>query len=130
MRNLVLARHSKPEIDPEKPASQWGLGEVGRRRSELMADRLRGFNPDVVWSSNEPKAVETAEIVAGAFGVPARTADGLEEHHRRGVPYFSKRDEFESRVEQLFCNPDQLVLGTETAVQAGQSHLNEVLDMV
>jgi broad specificity phosphatase PhoE len=117
-RRLVLVRHSNPEIERDQPASAWRLGEIGRRRSELLADRLRGFSPDVVWSSREPKAVETAEIVAAAFGVPVRTADGLEEHHRRGVPYFLTNDEFESAVEQLFCSPDQLVLGTETAEQA------------
>ena len=115
---LVLVRHSNPEIEPDQPASEWRLNEVGRRRAELLADRLRGFSPDVVWSSREPKAVETAEIVAAAFGVPVRTADGLEEHHRIGVPYFPTRDEFESAVEQLFCSPDRLVLGTETAEQA------------
>ena len=79
---------------------------------------MRGFNPSVVWSSREPKAVETAEIVAGALGVPVRTADGLEEHHRVGVPYFPARGEFESAVEQFFRSPDLLVLGEETASQA------------
>ena len=72
----------------------------------------------MIWSSEEPKAVQTAEIVAGAFGVPVRTADGLEEHHRDGVPYFPTQDEFEAAVEQLFEKPDQLVLGTETAEQS------------
>ena len=118
LRRLVLVRHSKPEVEPDKPASTWRLNDVGRRHADLLAQRLQGFNPDVVWSSREPKAIETAEIVAAAFGVPVRIADGLEEHHRRGVPYFGTRDEFESAVEQLFRNPDQLVLGEETASQA------------
>ena len=118
MRRLVLVRHSKPEIEPNKPASSWGLDEVGRRCCELLADRMRGFNPSVVWSSREPKAVETADIVARAFGVPVRTADGLEEHHRRDVPYFPTMDEFESAVEQFFLSPDRLVLGSEMAGQA------------
>ena len=46
------------------------------------------------------------------------TADGLEEHHRDGVPYFGTQSEFEAAVEQLFEMPDELVLGTETAEQA------------
>ena len=46
-RRLVLVRHSKPEIERDKPASNWRLGEVGRWRSELLADRLRIFNPAV-----------------------------------------------------------------------------------
>ena len=118
MSRLVLVRHSKPEIEPDKPASAWKLNEVGRRRSELLAARLRDFSPAVVWSSEEPKAVETAETVAAAFAVPVRTADGLEEHHRDGVPYFGTQAEFEAAVEQLFDKPDELVLGTETASQA------------
>lgn len=118
MRRLVLIRHSVPEIERDRPASAWRLGVVGRRRSEQLASRLRDFSPDVVWSSREPKAVETAEIVAGALGVPVQVAHGLEEHHRDGVPFHPTRDDFEAAVERFFCNPDQLVFGSETAVQA------------
>ena len=118
LRRLVLVRHSLPEIEPDKPASAWRLGEAGRRRAEMLASRLGEFNPSVIWSSVEPKAVETAEIVAEAFGVPVEVADGLEEHHRRSVPFFATREEFEGRVEKLFQRPDQLVLGEETADQA------------
>ena len=118
LRRLVLVRHSKPEIEPDKPASSWKLGEVGRHRSGLLAARLRGFNPQVIWTSTEPKAVETAEIVAKAFGVQARTVAGLEEHDRSNVPFFETRDEFERAVEHFFREPDRLVLGTETAEQA------------
>ena len=129
MSRLVLVRHSKPEIEPDKPASAWKLDEIGRRRSELLATGLRDFSPGVIWSSEEPKAVETAEIVAAAFGVPVRTADGLEEHHRDGVPYFPTQGEFEAAVEQLFDKPDQLVLGTETAEQA-LHRFNAAIDRV
>ena len=118
MRRLVLVKHAMPEIGPDKPASSWRLGEVGRHRSGLLAARLRGFNPQVIWTSAEPKAVETAEIVARAFGVQARTVAGLEEHDRSNVPFFETRDEFERAVEHFFREPDRLVLGTETAEQA------------
>ena len=117
-RRLVLVRHSMPEIERGRSASSWRLGEVGRHRSELLADRLSGLDPEVIWSSREPKAVETAEVVAGTFGVPVQTADGLEEHHRCGVLYSPTRNEFEREIEQFFHRPDQLVLGTETAGQA------------
>ena len=118
MRRLVLVRHSMPEIEPDRPASAWRLGDAGRQRSELLASRLWGFSPKVVWSSREPKAVETAEIVAASFGVPVRVADGLEEHHRDNVPFYPTADEFDAAVERFFCNPGQLVLGSETAEQA------------
>ena len=117
MRRLVLVKHSMPEIERDKPASAWKLGKVGRRRSELLAARLKEFSPCVIWSSNEPKAIETAEIVANDFGVPVKIADGLEEHHRDNVPFLSK-EKFEQAVERLFRCPDRLVMGKETAEQA------------
>ena len=117
MHRLVLVKHSMPEIERDKPASAWKLGEVGRRRSELLAARLSEFSPEVIWSSSEPKAIETAQIVASEFSVPVEIADGLEEHHRDNVPFLSK-EVFEGAVERLFRCPDRLVLGTETAEQA------------
>ena len=118
MRSLVLVKHSMPEIEPDRPASAWKLGEVGRRRSELLAARLRGVSPEVIWSSREPKAIETAELVAKEFGVPVEIADGLEEHHRDNEPFLSSKEKFEEAVERFFRYPNRLVFGTETAEQA------------
>ncbi len=117
MHKLVLVKHSMPEIERDKPASTWRLGDVGRRRAGVLADRLRSFNVDLIWSSREPKAVETADILATTFSVPVKIADGLEEHHRDDVPFLPKRD-FQCAVEAFFRHPDQLVLGSETAKQA------------
>ena len=82
MRKLVLVKHSMPEIERDKPASTWKLGDVGRHRAGVLADQLRSFSTDLIWSSPEPKAVETADILAATFDVPVKTAGGLEEHHR------------------------------------------------
>ena len=117
MRRLVLVKHSMPDVDPSRPASMWRLSNVGRHRAEVLATKLNSFSPEMIWSSPEPKAVETAGIVARAFDVPVRLADGLEEHHRDDVPYLPKR-QFESAVETFFDRPDELVLGSETAEQA------------
>ena len=118
MRRLVLVRHSMPEVEPGRPAHEWRLGEDGRGRVELLAGRLYDFSPDVIWSSREPKAVETAEIVAGSLGVPVQVADGLEEHHRSGAPFFPTRREFEAALERFFLEPDRVVFGSETANEA------------
>ena len=106
-----------PDIDPCKPASTWRLGNVGRHRAGLLATKLSFLSPELIWSSREPKAVETASIVAETFDVPVRLTDGLEEHHRDDAPYLPQR-EFERVVETFFHRPDQLVFGSETAEQA------------
>ena len=118
MSELVLVRHSKPEVDPTQPAQEWKLGETGLRRAKLLAGRLKTFAPNVIWSSKETKSIETAGVVASAFQVPVRVTDGLEEHHRIGTPYFPTQLEFEGAIERFFTRPDQLMLGTETAEQA------------
>ena len=129
MRKLVLVKHSMPEIERDKPASTWRLGDVGRRRAGVLAARLRSFSTDVIWSSPEPKAVETADILAATFGVPVRQSDGLEEHHRDNVPFLPKRD-FQSTVEAFFHHPDQLVLGSETAKQACERFTASIEDVI
>ncbi len=118
MSNLILVRHSEPEIQPGKPASTWRLSERGRSRAGELAKELRGFTPTSIWCSKEPKAIETAQILTDALNVPMNVAHGLEEHHRSNVPYFPTKDGFEQAIQQFFCNPQQPVLGDETAHQA------------
>jgi len=120
MNNLILVRHSEPEIKPAKPASTWRLSERGRTRAGELAEELRGFSPASIWGSKEPKAIETAQILAGALHLSVNIADGLEEHHRCNVPYFPTQDEFEQAIEQFFLNSQELVLGDETAHQVLQ----------
>ncbi len=118
MRKLVLVRHSQPEIERDIPAAEWRLSDIGRRRAESMAANLRGYRANLVWCSREPKAVETAEILGMALGVPTRIEAGLEEHHRDNVPFFPTTAEFGQAIDEFFSQPSRLVLGSETASQA------------
>ncbi len=117
MRYLILTKHSLPEIDPAVPAAEWRLSEEGRRRCEPLAERLAAYRPWIVVSSIEPKARETAAIVAGRLRVPCETAAGLHEHDRRGVGFMSP-PVFEASMAAFFARPAELVLGGETATQA------------
>jgi len=42
----------------------------------------------------------------------------LQEQDRHGVPYFDNQQDFFAAVERFFTQPNELVLGNETAVQA------------
>jgi len=120
MRKLILVKHSLPEIDETKPAKEWGLGFEGRVRCKPLADALMGYHPDVVISSVEPKAYQTARVLVGLLDEPTlpwETMEGLHEHDRSGVGFLGK-EEFERRVEEFFAKPDQKVLGAESADQA------------
>lgn len=117
MRKLILVKHSLPAIDPAVPAREWHLSDVGRERCQALAGRLAAYGPDVIVTSLEPKAIETAQIVADVLGLPFVTAPDLHEHDRSHVG-FETRERFEQQVAEFFLKPDQLVFGAEAADQA------------
>jgi broad specificity phosphatase PhoE len=125
MPRLILIKHAKPEIDANLPSHEWSLSPDGRRFSAVLAARLRAHSPRIVVSSTEPKAVQTAQIIAEALAIPAGVEPGLAEHDRSNVPMMKTRD-FISSVANFFARPHQLVLGGETAAQARNRIVNAI----
>jgi broad specificity phosphatase PhoE len=117
MRKLILVKHAKPEPVEGEPPERWRLSEHGRAACGPLADRLAPHQPSVIVASEEAKAAETAELVAGRLGVPWHAAAGLGEHDRTGVPQMASR-EFISHMELLFRRPKERVLGRESAAEA------------
>ena len=111
-------RHSLPVVEPDVPPSRWVLSEKGRGRCVALADHIARFEPSTIHASTEPKATETARIVAQRLGVGLRVLEGLEEHHRDDVPFFQDPGDFDDAVRRLFAAPSELVYGSETANQA------------
>jgi broad specificity phosphatase PhoE len=118
MRKLILIRHSVVQKDPAIPSHEWSLSVDGRSRCHTLIPKLASCQPTVIVTSTENKARETGQILADGLGVPWHTAANLQEHDRRDAPYFSSQEAFEAAVKRLFQQPDELVLGRETAVQA------------
>src|SRR2546421_10994439 len=77
-RKLVLIKHAAPEVDPDVPAERWHLSEKGRASCTPLAASLASHSPRVIVSSEEPKASETARLVAKELGVACETAPGLQ----------------------------------------------------
>jgi broad specificity phosphatase PhoE len=117
MKLLILVKHSLPEIVEALPARKWTLSEDGRSRARKLAERLLPYKPDIIVSSVEPKARETASILAERLGLVVHSVEGLHEHDRSSTPYHSRKD-FQQLVQDFFRNPDRLVFGRETAAQA------------
>jgi broad specificity phosphatase PhoE len=112
-----LVKHSLPEVKPDVPAREWNLSSEGRILAHRLTASLQGYDPDVVFSSVEPKAFQTAQILGEELKKKVQVIDGLHEHDRSNAPFYSK-DEFQSLVRQFFSNPDELIFGRETANQA------------
>ncbi len=118
-----------PELDPTVPAPEWHLSELGRKRSELLANKLAAYSLDVIVSSIEPKAVETAQIVANRLGKPFETAEGLHEHDRRSVPFMGV-EQLEAKVAEFFTKPRESVFGNETADEAHERFASAIARVI
>jgi broad specificity phosphatase PhoE len=116
-RTLILVKHAMPVVEPHTPPSSWRLSEEGRQQSLVLAERLEDYALERVITSEEPKAAETAKIVAERLGLAWSVAPGLHEHDRTDAD-FGTQNEFESVARTFFENPGSLVWGSETAEQA------------
>jgi broad specificity phosphatase PhoE len=117
MRKLILIKHARPQVEADRPGSEWQLSEEGRRACPGLAQRLAAHEPATIISSDEPKALQTAELVAGVLGRPLRTMGDLHEHQRDNVPYMPT-PEFISWMAMFFRKPGERVLGDESADEA------------
>ncbi|OGG46764.1 MAG: hypothetical protein A3F84_18260 [Candidatus Handelsmanbacteria bacterium RIFCSPLOWO2_12_FULL_64_10] len=117
MTNLILIKHSLPEVVPDVAASWWRLSEEGRRRCRVLAEKLSDHRPEIIVGSIEPKAVETAQVIAEILDRPFEVVEGLHEHDRSNVGFLEK-ERFEGAVAGFFERPGEPVLGKETADQA------------
>lgn len=116
-RRLVLVRHSVPEIMRDVPAARWRLSDVGKTRAAAFARRVEPGSARTIFTSEEPKAMETARALASAWGLDVQAVPGLQEHQRPEAQMLS-RDQFEDRIRQMFARPGDLVFGAETAEHA------------
>ena len=116
-RCLIFVRHSLVDRIQDVPAREWNLSDVGRQRARKLVDKLIEYRPEVVISSDELKAQQTAEILGEGLGLKYSVMKDLHEHDRRQVPFLDN-GEFQSLVQEFFVKPDTLVFGNETANQA------------
>ena len=114
MGRITLVRHSIPAIDPATPARDWVLSSAGVTAAEDLAGRMDGFEMTAIVSSDEPKARQTAEILAHAHNWRLDCDPDLREHDRSTLGFLPRAD-FEAGIARLFANPGDLVFGSETA---------------
>ncbi len=117
MQTLVLVKHSLPEIDPAVPAKDWHLSEEGCVRSRILREELDRYDLDLVISSIELKAMETAEIASGLLKTPMVIVEGLHEHERENDGFLEEA-RFEQSIRRFYEQPADRVFGDETADSA------------
>jgi broad specificity phosphatase PhoE len=97
------------------------LSDLGLRQSQAAADALAGLPIDALYSSPLRRAVQTAEAVAEALGLPIQTDDRLKEIHA-GIFQDMRRCEIEDVYPEetahwMSQNPDYVIPGGESRRQ-------------
>ncbi|MDO8899903.1 MAG: histidine phosphatase family protein [Phenylobacterium sp.] len=114
MGQLLLIKHAPPEITPGVISHRWVLSAEGRTRCGWLTEVCRARGVARIFASPEPKALETAALVAMGLELPVRPLDGLQENDRTGLGFVST-DALEGRIAVHFENPDAVVIGRESA---------------
>jgi broad specificity phosphatase PhoE len=115
---LILVRHAAPEQIPDVPPPLWGLSEAGRAAAAALAPRLAALGPAHICASSEPKAIETAAIVAGPLGLPVDSDSAFDEHHRESWPFEPDPAAIRTRVLRVLAAPNLSIGGAETGTAA------------
>ena len=123
---MILVKHSLSQVDPVIPSRQWLLSAEGVRRCLPLAGRLADYHPDIIISSDEPKAIETGRIVAEQLALPWQIGQDLHEQERESATFYPSVMDFEKAVKRFFESPDQLVFGEETADEAHRRFANAI----
>jgi broad specificity phosphatase PhoE len=115
---LILVRHSISRQQPGVSAHEWELTDEGRARCKVLAERLKVYQPEIIITSPEPKAQQTAKILAAELGKRLEVEADLQEHRRATATYFADIREFEAKVHEMLTKPDELIFGEETGTAA------------
>ena len=112
MTFLYLIRHARAQMTGDA-ADRWTLSEEGRRQAGVLAHQDFWRDVGCIYSSPEPKALQTARPAARRWDIPLAVADELRELRRPRLIL-----DYETTIEQVFANPLESISGLEPATQA------------
>jgi broad specificity phosphatase PhoE len=117
--------HPQVKIEPAVPVPSWGLSDVGRMRTEALANAGWLSETTQIISSGQRKAIETAAIIAGQLKVTVEVRDAMHENDRSTTGFLAP-DEFETVADQFFAEPLVSIRGWERAIDAQLRIVREV----
>jgi broad specificity phosphatase PhoE len=109
--------HPQVNIDANVPVPEWGLSDVGRQRTLAVRHSPLLKATQLVVSSGERKALETASLIAEALGLVVLTLPESHENDRSATGFLPPT-EFDSVANQFFDQPGRSVRGWERAIDA------------
>ncbi|GMA19553.1 phosphoglycerate mutase family protein [Arsenicicoccus piscis] len=126
---IYYLTHPQVEIDPDVPVPSWVLSDEGRRRAATLAGRRFLDHASSVWSSTEPKAVQTAKLLLAGSPLPRLEVEALGENDRSATGFLPP-PEFEEVVDEFFKRPGKSVRGWEKAKHAQRRVVAAITDIL
>ncbi|CDN50647.1 histidine phosphatase family protein [Neorhizobium galegae] len=120
--------HPQVRIDPNVPVPRWGLSDVGAARARAAAQSEWARKLGRIISSDEVKAIETAEILSLASGISIEIAEDTHENDRSATGFLPP-PRFEDAANWFFAHPEESFKGWERAVDA-QSRIVSVVTRI
>jgi len=117
--------HPQVNIEPAVPVPSWGLSEVGRTRTETLANAGSLAGTTQIVCSGERKAMETAGIIAAKLNVTVEVREAMHENDRSATGFLAP-DEFETVANRFFAQPLVSIRGWERAIDAQLRIVREV----
>src|SRR4051794_24917389 len=115
MKTLRYVTHPNVAVDPAGPIERWGLSEVGVERARAMLTQPWVAAVERVVTSDETKAVQTAELLAAHLGLDVEVRTAIGENDRSATGYLPTAT-FEAMADRFFAQPDVSADGWERAV--------------
>jgi broad specificity phosphatase PhoE len=109
--------HPQVRIAPDVAVPKWGLSDVGAARARLAAESAWAGQLRRIISSDEVKAIETANILASASGASVEIVEGMHENDRSATGFLPP-PEFEKAADWFFAHPHESFKGWERAIDA------------
>ena len=128
MRPVYFITHPEVMIDANVPVTDWSLSERGLERMHLLLKQAWVCEISSIYSSNEKKAVDGANVLAGHLSLPVQQVEALGENDRSATGYLPST-EFELIADKFFAEPQDSVRGWETA-DAAQKRIVEAVNKI
>jgi broad specificity phosphatase PhoE len=113
----VYITHPQVKIDPAVPVPQWVLSDIGSARVRQATGRPWAAALTRIISSDETKAIETANTIAKAASIPVEIIEGMHENDRSATGFLPP-PAFEEAANWFFSHPSDSFNGWERAIDA------------
>lgn len=132
MTKLIFITHPAVDIDPQVPIDKWHISKDGQKQIENLLKYPFWKEVDVIYSSQEGKALNAAQQIKGHFAnLKSPAAEGMFDLHEidRSATGILPKEIYYKAIEEFYQNPDKSYKGWETA-NAAKERITKVVTQI